>query len=65
MVYLLQVCSYAICICLMRFVRSVMRYTLSQGRTRPKSFGCSVRVHKRAVVDEMTKACVRYGGMLV
>ena len=23
----------------------VMRYTLSQGRTKRKSFGCSVRVH--------------------
>lgn len=34
-----------VCACLMRYVRSVMRYTLSQGRTKPKSFGCSVRVH--------------------
>ena len=25
-----------------------MRYTLSQGRTKPKSCGCSVRVHGRS-----------------
>ena len=39
-----------LCACLMRYVRSVMRYTLSQGRTKPKSFGCSVRVHGKELV---------------
>ena len=33
----------------MRYVRSVMKFTLSQGRTKPKSFGCSVRVHGRGL----------------
>ena len=31
----------------MRYVRSVMRYTLSQGRTKPKTFGGSVRMYGR------------------
>ena len=36
-----------ICACLTRYGRSGRRYTLSQGRTKPKSFGCSVSAHAR------------------
>ena len=37
--------KWPVCACLMRYVRSGMRFTLSQERIKPRGFGCTEVVH--------------------